>query len=162
MFLASKVACTGIAFVLLTTGPPALRLTDVASEIADNHAMPTIGQSTDVKATQQKLSDKGHYRGRVDGVFGLRTRASIRGFQKAENLPVTGQLDTQTAGKLGVPPESRMEIALDPTKSKPSARIKWGQDPRRAGKTSRKSIKPDDSPDGLRAGREKSPDHEND
>lgn len=80
MLLASKVACTGIAFVLLTTGPPALRLTDVASETASNKAMPTIGQWADVKATQQKLSDKGHYRGKVDGVFGLRTRASIRGF----------------------------------------------------------------------------------
>ena len=46
---------------------------------------------------QQTLQDKGHYRGEVDGVFGLRTRASIRGFQKAENLTVTVQLDTQTA-----------------------------------------------------------------
>jgi hypothetical protein len=41
-------------------------------------------------------------RGEVDGVFGLRTRASIRG--------VTGQLDAQTAVKLGVRPEGREEV----------------------------------------------------
>lgn len=162
MFLASKVACAGIAFVLLTTGPPALHLTDFASETGGNKAPPTIGQWTDVKATQQKLSDKGHYRGKVDGVFGLRTRASIRGFQKAESLPVTGQLDAQTAVKLGVTPEGRVEIGRDISKSKPSARIRWGQDPRRAGKTPRKPAKPDDSPESLRAGREKPLVHEND
>ena len=162
MFLASKAACTGIAFVLLTTGPPALRLTDVASETGGNKSLPTIGPWTDVKATQQKLSDKGHYRGKVDGVFGVRTRASIRGFQKAENLPVTGQLDTPTAGKLGVTPEHRVEISRDTSKSKPSARIEWRRDPRRAGKASRKSVKPDDPLDGQRASREKPPDHEND
>jgi peptidoglycan hydrolase-like protein with peptidoglycan-binding domain len=55
----------------------------------------------DVKELQQTLQDEGHYRGKVDGVFGLRTRASIREYQRAENLPVTGQLDIQTASKLG-------------------------------------------------------------
>jgi peptidoglycan hydrolase-like protein with peptidoglycan-binding domain len=60
---------------------------------------------------QQTLQDKGHYHGKVDGVFGLRTRASIRAYQKAENLPVTGQLDTQTAIKLGVTAEVRDEMA---------------------------------------------------
>ena len=62
---------------------------------------------------QETLRDKGHYRGKIDGVFGLRTRASIRGYQKAENLPVTGQLDTPTAGKLGVAPERREESCYD-------------------------------------------------
>jgi peptidoglycan hydrolase-like protein with peptidoglycan-binding domain len=38
--------------------------------------------------------------------MGLRTRESIRAFQKSEKLPATGRLDPQTAGKLGVNPES--------------------------------------------------------
>lgn len=47
-----------------------------------------------------------HYREKIDGVIGLRTRASIRRFQRAENLPVTGQVDPQAARTLEVRPES--------------------------------------------------------
>jgi len=67
--------------------------------------VPAVRNRNDVRKMQQTLQGKGYYHGEVDGVFGLRTRASIRGLQKAENLPVTGQLDTQTADKLGVRPE---------------------------------------------------------
>lgn len=76
---------------------------------------------------QQTLGGKGHYRGKVDGVFGLRTQASIRGFQKAENQPVTGELDIQTAGKLGVRQEGREKTDYVMTKGKPSAGIKWAK-----------------------------------
>ena len=44
--------------------------------------------------------------GPVDGVLGSRTRAGIRQYQASEKLPVTGRLDAETAGKLGVGPES--------------------------------------------------------
>jgi len=39
--------------------------------------------------------------------------SSIRGFQKTENLPVTGQLDAQTAGRLRVEPERRKLTGFD-------------------------------------------------
>jgi peptidoglycan hydrolase-like protein with peptidoglycan-binding domain len=51
---------------------------------------------------QQALFDRGHYRGKVDGVMGLHTRESIRAFQETEHLPATGQFDSQTAHKLGI------------------------------------------------------------
>ena len=38
--------------------------------------------------------------------MGPQTRDGIRKYQKAENLRVTGHLDTETSGKLGVGPES--------------------------------------------------------
>jgi len=53
---------------------------------------PAAGNRNDVKTMQQILRDKGHYRGEVDGVSGLRTWASIRGFQKADNLQSQGSL----------------------------------------------------------------------
>jgi peptidoglycan hydrolase-like protein with peptidoglycan-binding domain len=59
-----------------------------------------------IKNVQQNLSDKGFYHGRVDGIIGSQTRASIREYQKSENLTVNGRLDTETASKLGVAPES--------------------------------------------------------
>ena len=62
--------------------------------------------SEDVKKVQQSLSDKGYDAGPVDGVLGSRTRASIRQYQASEKLTVNGRLDAETAGKLGVGPES--------------------------------------------------------
>jgi len=124
MFLAGKAAWAGIVFILLTMRISGPRPAPLASGAYLSKEVPAIGHRNDLKTMQQTLRSKGYYRGEVDGVFGLRTQASIRGFQKAENLPVTGQLDTQTAGKLGLSPERRGEIDRETTKGKPSAGIK--------------------------------------
>jgi peptidoglycan hydrolase-like protein with peptidoglycan-binding domain len=62
--------------------------------------------SEEISTVQKSLNDKGYDAGPVDGVLGSRTRAGIRQYQAAEKLTVTGRLDAQTAGKLGVGPES--------------------------------------------------------
>jgi len=62
--------------------------------------------SEDIKQVQKSLTDKGYDAGPVDGVLGPRTRAGLRQYQSSENLTVTGRLDVETAGKLGVGPES--------------------------------------------------------
>ena len=62
--------------------------------------------SDEISKVQKSLSDKGYDAGPIDGVMGSRTRAGIRQYQAAEKLPVTGRLDVETAGKLGVGPES--------------------------------------------------------
>ena len=69
---------------------------------------PTVAaaSSEDIRKVQQSLSDKGYDAGPVDGVLGARTRAGIRQYQASEKLTVTGRLDAETAGKLGVGPES--------------------------------------------------------
>ena len=113
--------------------------------------MPIVEHPTDVNKIQETLRNRGHYRGKIDGVFGLRTRASIREFQKAENLPVTGHLDAQTAGKLGVTPEERGEAGYETPAGKPSAGIKWTGRP---SKPRRNAVKKIASP-GDRAEREK-------
>jgi peptidoglycan hydrolase-like protein with peptidoglycan-binding domain len=141
MFFACKIGCSGIVFLLMTpwtSGPhpiPPETGTNLSSEV------PEETHRNDVNKMQQILQDKGHYRGKIDGVFGLRTRASIRGFQKAENLPVTGQLDVHTAGKLGVNPESRKDTGDETTQDKPSAGVTWAEGSRRSGRTLRKPVK---------------------
>jgi peptidoglycan hydrolase-like protein with peptidoglycan-binding domain len=62
--------------------------------------------SEEISTVQKSLNDKGYDAGPVDGVLGSHTRAGIRQYQAAEKLTVTGRLDAQTAGKLGVGPES--------------------------------------------------------
>jgi peptidoglycan hydrolase-like protein with peptidoglycan-binding domain len=141
MLLASKAALPAIVFILLATGISGPRPTPVASGANLSKEGPAVWSQNDVGKMQDTLRDKGQYRGKVDGVFGLRTRASIREFQKAENLPVTGQLDTQTAGKLGVSPEGREETGSETTKDKPSAYIKWAKGSGRTSKELRKAVK---------------------
>ena len=62
--------------------------------------------SEDIRKVQQSLNDKGYDVGPVDGVLGSRTRAGLRQYQASEKLTATGRLDAETAGKLGVGPES--------------------------------------------------------
>jgi peptidoglycan hydrolase-like protein with peptidoglycan-binding domain len=148
MLLAGKAACSGIVFILLTIGVSGPRPTPLALGANLPKEVPAVRNRNDVRKMQQTLQDKGHYRGEVDGVFGLRTRASIRGFQKAENLPVTGQIDTQTAGKLGLRPEGGEETGDETTKDKPSAGIKRAKGSGRTSNLLRKAVKTAADPSG--------------
>jgi peptidoglycan hydrolase-like protein with peptidoglycan-binding domain len=111
MFLAGKIAWAGIVFLLLATGIPGPRPTLSHSGVERGKEVPAVPHPNDVKRMQQTLLEQGHYRGEVDGVFGLRTRASIRAYQKAQSLPITGHLDNETAGRLG----SDLRFARRPT-----------------------------------------------
>jgi hypothetical protein len=146
MLYAGKVGCVGIVFLSLTTWISGPRPAPSASgenlnreEPGDKHwnDVHDMNESADIDAVkhmQQTLQDEGQYRGKIDGALGLRTRASIRGFQRAENLPVTGQLDIETADRLGVTPEVREETVDETPKDKPSAGIQWDKDSRRPSK----------------------------
>ncbi|MGA2986163.1 MAG: peptidoglycan-binding domain-containing protein [Terriglobia bacterium] len=96
MFLNMKAVRTKVVFVLVMTVMLGLSLISRAS--ASDHG--------NVKKVQETLRDKGYNPGPIDGVMGAQTRAAIRQYQTAENLPVTGHLDDETAGKLGVGHES--------------------------------------------------------
>lgn len=64
---------------------------------------PSLGGNRDqVKQVQEALKDKGHDPGPIDGVMGPKTQDALRAFQKDQNLPSTGRMDTQTLGALGV------------------------------------------------------------
>jgi len=141
MVLAAKAACAGIAFLLLTIGTSGPRPTTLASQSNLSREGPAEVHPKDLRKIQETLRDKGHYRGKADGVFGLRTQASIRAYQKAENLPVTGEIDTNTAGKLGITAEVRDETSYETTQGKPSAGIKSAKASGRTRNTLRKAAK---------------------
>jgi Putative peptidoglycan binding domain len=56
----------------------------------------------DIKKAKEALKAKGLNPGPIDGVLDGKTQQALRDFQKANKLPVTGILDSQTADKLGV------------------------------------------------------------
>ena len=141
MVLVSKAAWAGMVFLLLTTGASGPRRALLLSGANLSQGVPTPVSRNDVKKTQEILRNKGHYRGQVDGIFGLRTGASIRAYQKAENLPVTGGLDAKTAGKLGVTPEVREAPGDGSAKGKPAAGIKYAKGSERNRNLQRKVVK---------------------
>jgi peptidoglycan hydrolase-like protein with peptidoglycan-binding domain len=148
---AGKVASTGILLILLAAGISGPRPSPVPMTATGDEGVPAAAPENEVKKTQQALRDKKHYRGKVDGSFGLRTRAGIRAYQKAESLPITGQIDTQTAAALGVRPEStrnnvqgRREVSHKEKPSAGTARVES-----RASKARRKDIAQEHFPSGI-------------
>ena len=154
MFLASKIGWTGIALTLLTTGM-SLQAFPRNPEGTDTNQekVAAFVVKNEIRKMQEILRDKGHYRGKVNGVLDLRSRASIRAYQKSENLPITGQVDARTADRLGLRPESTWgdsEIAAqdvrhsggrasgETKRDKPSAGIRRAE--RRARNLPRKEI----------------------
>jgi peptidoglycan hydrolase-like protein with peptidoglycan-binding domain len=166
MFATTKTVRT-IVFVFLTIGMLSLSRTATASP-----AYPTEALShDDINKVQKSLKDKGHYHGAIDGILGPRTRQAIGEYQKSEKLPVTKQLDAETAGKLGVGSESiggkfkgaghevvagGKEAGHEIQNGKPLAAGKEvGKGIGRAGKDVGQGVKKAVSPDSDRADREK-------
>jgi len=56
----------------------------------------------DIKKAKEALKAKGLNPGPIDGILDGKTQQALRDFQKANRLAVTGDLDQQTAEKLGV------------------------------------------------------------
>ena len=161
MLLNSKTIWTRVIFTSLMTGILGLCLMPLASAV----------DRGDVKKVQESLRDKGYYTAPVDGILGPQTREGIRQYQKSENLPVTGRLDAETAGKLGVGPESvgggfkgaghevgegGEEAGHEMKKGEPIAAGKeMGKGVGRGGKKFGKAVKKAVSPESDRGDREK-------
>lgn len=163
MFPTRKTIWAGAVLTFLTIG--VLGLSQAPLTFADQ------SKSEDIKQVQTTLQDKGYNPGKVDGILGPRTRAAIRQYQQSEALPVTGRLDNETAGKLGVGPESiggkfegagqevgqgSVESVHEIKKGKPIAAGKeMGKGIGRAGKKVGLGVKDAVSPESDRGDREK-------
>jgi len=166
MFRTSKGIWARIVFTVLATGVLGLSL----MPLAFSEEKPALHQDN-IKKLQETLRDKGYYSGHVDGILGPQTRAGIRQYQKSENLSVTGRLDGEISGKLGVGPESvggsfkgagqevgkgGAEMGHEMKKGKPVAAGKeMGKGLGRAGSKVGQAVKKAVNPDSDRGDREK-------
>lgn len=58
-------------------------------------------EGEDVRQLQQRLYELGYYLDEVDGVFGLRTRTAVYGFQRAHKLAkIDGKVGPETIGRM--------------------------------------------------------------
>lgn len=56
----------------------------------------------EVKQIQTKLKTWGYYKGNVDGIYGSKTVAAVKSFQKKNGLSVDGIVGTKTLAALGI------------------------------------------------------------
>jgi peptidoglycan hydrolase-like protein with peptidoglycan-binding domain len=97
----THLVIAGTAFVSLgaiAAGDAQLR---GAAAPAQHHAHAGI-QGDVVKQVQQRLNRAGFDAGPVDGIKGPQTRSGIKGFQQAQGLSATGELDQHTLAALGL------------------------------------------------------------
>jgi len=60
-------------------------------------------RGTEVRRIQQRLKAWGYYTGEVDGIYGSRTQAAVRKFQKKHGLRADGIAGPATLGAIGLP-----------------------------------------------------------
>ena len=53
-----------------------------------------------IKEAQEGLEKAGFYKGKENGVYGKATRSAVKAYQKANKLPVTGQLSDSLLARL--------------------------------------------------------------
>jgi localization factor PodJL len=87
---------------------------------------PEMGKMTtgrvDNREVQQALKAKGNDPGPIDGRMGPKTRAALKAFQESNGLKATGQLDNETAEKLGVGKTTAMGKEMKKEKTEPMSK----------------------------------------
>ncbi|MBO5888662.1 MAG: spore cortex-lytic enzyme [Clostridia bacterium] len=58
--------------------------------------------SSNIKLVQKKLKNWGYYTGSVDGIYGSKTKAAVRLFQKRNGLVVDGIVGNKTLAAMGI------------------------------------------------------------
>jgi peptidoglycan hydrolase-like protein with peptidoglycan-binding domain len=73
----------------------------------------SVHANENVRAVQEKLRDDGFYVGKIDGAYSTELAAALSRYQIVNGLPITGQLDTETAKALGAKPAVPSSSAND-------------------------------------------------
>ena len=103
-----KTICRGLAALLAAglflavTGPIGNNVGFVISQaVAAHHEKVTYSFSV-VMRVQRVLAAKGYDPGPVDGLFGPRTAAALKAYQRDNGMPASGVLDDKTRRSLGL------------------------------------------------------------
>ncbi len=100
-----SIVCAMIVIASLTTTivyPITNSNSIVADSLMEVAAVRKGDSGSKVKEIQRKLNELGFSVGNVDGIFGSKTLAAVKNFQKSRGLTVDGIVGTNTAKALGI------------------------------------------------------------
>ncbi len=100
-----SIVCAMIVIASLTTTivyPITNSNSIVADSLMEVAAVRKGDSGSKVKEIQRKLNELGFSVGNVDGIFGSKTLAAVKKFQKSRGLTVDGIVGTNTAKALGI------------------------------------------------------------
>jgi peptidoglycan hydrolase-like protein with peptidoglycan-binding domain len=104
--MSSRICRTLSATALLLSLAALARAAEPAAkgeQMGQTERKPEVTAGTEqTRRVQQALKAKNYDPGPIDGRMGPQTRGALKDFQHASGLNATGQLDSQTADKLGV------------------------------------------------------------
>lgn len=94
------------SLILILTVSSALNVAYIRSAELQSDSVLTLSQlgsrGEEVRQIQKKLKSLGHYKGNVDGIFGVQTRTAVRAFQKSVGITVDGIAGPKTLLYLGL------------------------------------------------------------
>lgn len=103
--------------------------THPTSEHEFNSAIPDTMEKglnkTSISTVQKKLKELGYNPGPIDGLWGNKTEAALRAFQKKNNLPITGHLDDITFDKVLLAKNRVLDQNIDSEAEKLSSLNPW-------------------------------------
>lgn len=91
--------------VLITAATAVLMYTDILKSDEEAEAASVYKQGSTgatVRTIQTKLKSWGYYTGTVDGIFGAKTTAAVKYFQRVNKLAADGIVGKQTAAAMGI------------------------------------------------------------
>ena len=88
---------------------------------ADSSVLKVGSTGSEVKSLQSRLIELGYLSGKADGVYGTKTAAAVKAYQKAQKLTADGVAGTKTLSSLDSASASKAETGTTAAKSTASA-----------------------------------------
>lgn len=92
LFVSLAVVGVSTAVAVSNTNEPATEVAIVGAS----------SSKSDIKLIQQKLKNWGYYTGSVDGIYGSKTKAAVKYFQRRNGLTVDGIVGNKTLKAMGI------------------------------------------------------------
>ena len=92
LFVSLAVVGVSTAVAVSITNEPTMEVAIVGAS----------SSKSDIKLIQQKLKNWGYYTGSVDGIYGSKTKAAVKYFQRRNGLTVDGIVGNKTLKAMGI------------------------------------------------------------